>query len=143
MSSYSNPKIDHIGIAVRSIDQSLEFYRDALGVEPSGHFSAECEKVEAAVLPLGESHLELLEPSCADSVIAQFIDRRGEGLHHIAIRVPDLERAAEKIRTTGSRLVAGAIQTSAGGYRYVFIHPKSASGVLLELIEYPGSEAID
>ncbi len=137
MSSHQNFKIDHIGIAVNSIDQALEFYRDALGVEPSDRFLVEREKIEAALLPLGESRLELLESSSEDSVIARFIDKRGEGLHHVAIRVPDLESAVKKICVSGVRLITDEIQTRPGGYRYIFIHPDSVAGVLLELVEYP------
>ena len=144
VSSHKNLKIDHIGIAVNSIDRALEFYRDVLGVEPSDRFLAEQEEVEAVLLPLGESRLELLEPSSEDSMIARFIDKRGEGLHHVAIRVSDLEAAIKRICTAGMHLVTDEIQTSPGGYRYVFIHPRSVASVLLELVEYPeDSEVID
>ena len=137
VSSRKNLKIDHIGIAVNSIDRALEFYRDVLGVEPSDRFLAKREQIEAALLPLGESRLELLESSSEDSVIARFIDKRGEGLHHVAIRVPDLEVAIKRICTAGIHLVTDEIQTSPGGYRYIFVHPRSVTGVLLELVEYP------
>ncbi len=135
-----DPKIDHIGIAVRSIDESLKLYCDALGVEPSRRVVVELEKVEVALLPLGEPRLELLEPSSDDSVIARFIDKRGEGLHHIAVQVPDLEAAVGRMRAGGAQLVTDQIQIGTEGYRYVFVHPKSTGGVLLELIEYDDGE---
>ena len=136
----TSPKIDHIGIAVHSIDQSLKLYRDALGVESGRRVVVDHEKVEVAMLPLGEPRLELLEPTSDDSVVARFIAKRGEGLHHVAIQVPDLEAAVERMRAGGARLVTEKIQTGAEGYRYVFVHPKSTGGVLLELIEYVRTE---
>lgn len=132
-------RIDHIGIAVRSLDQALEFYREALGVVPVHRSVVEHEKVEAAVLPAGEGRLELLEATSADSVIARFIARRGEGLHHVALQVADVEAAARHVRRSGRRLVADKVQTGAEGYRYVFVHPRGTGGVLLELVER-GSE---
>ena len=132
-------EIDHIGIAVRSIDATLALYRDALGVDPGPRIVVEHEKVEVAMLPLGGPRLELLEATSEDSVIAKFIEKRGEGLHHVAIRVPDLAVAVERIKARGARLVKDRIQKGAEGYKYVFVHPGSAGGVLLELIEHdPG-----
>jgi len=128
-------KIDHIGIAVRSIDATLALYRDALGVDASERVVVEHEKVEVAMLAVGGPRLELLEATSDDSVIAKFIEKRGEGLHHIAIRVPDLAAAVERIKAGGARLVKDQIQRGAEGYKYVFVHPASAGGVLLELIE--------
>jgi methylmalonyl-CoA epimerase len=128
-------KIDHIGIAVRSIEQSLAFYRDVLGVEPSHRSVVAHELVEVAMLPAGEPRLELLQPTSEDSVIGRFLDRRGEGIHHIAVKVDDLEAAVAKIRASGRRLVSDDIQIGAEDYRYVFVHPKDTNGVLLELIE--------
>ena len=128
-------KVDHIGIAVRSIDRALEFYRDALGVSPVHRTVVEHEGVEAAVLPAGESRLELIEPTTPGSVIARFLERRGEGLHHVALEVDDVEAAAEAVRQSGRRLVVDRVQTGAEGYKYVFVHPKGTGGVLLELVE--------
>src|SRR6476646_303537 len=93
----SGSRIDHFGIAVRSIDQALTFYRDQLGLSVSLRETVEAEKVHAAMLPLGESRIELLEASQPDSVIAKFIEKRGEGLHHVAITVPDLNAAVIKL----------------------------------------------
>lgn len=128
-------RIDHIGIAVQSLDAALEFYRDAVGLELKGLVTVPQEKVRVAMLPAGESRIELLEATSEDSPIARFLATRGEGLHHIAIKVSDLDAAIERLKAAGRRLVTEQAQTGAEGYRYVFVHPKSAHGVLLELIE--------
>jgi methylmalonyl-CoA epimerase len=127
-------KIDHLGIAVRSIDKALEFYRDQLGMEVSLREAVPAEKVLAAMLPVGESRIELLEATEADSVIAKFIEKRGEGLHHVAMTVPDLRAAVEKLKASGAR-VLNEPRAGAGGHLYSFIHPSSTGGVLLELIQ--------
>jgi methylmalonyl-CoA epimerase len=134
MTGSNASKIDHLGIAVRSLDRALEFYRDQLGLEVSLRETVEQEKVNVAMLPLGEPRIELLEPSQADSVIGKFIEKRGEGLHHIAIRVPDLVASVEKLKASGARLL-NEPRTGAGGHLYVFVHPSSTGGVLLELIQ--------
>jgi methylmalonyl-CoA/ethylmalonyl-CoA epimerase len=131
----SAARIDHIGIAVESLDEALEFYRGAVGIESKGLVAVPQEKVRVAMLPAGEPRIELLEATSDDSPIARFIAKRGEGLHHIAIKVPDLDAAVERLKAAGSRLVTEQVQTGAEGYRYVFVHPKSAHGVLLELLE--------
>ncbi len=127
-------KIDHLGIAVKSIDKALEFYRDQLGMDVTLREEVAAEKVLAAMLPLGESRVELLEASGPDSVIAKFIEKRGEGLHHIAVTVPDLNAAVEKLKASGAR-VLNEPRKGAGGHLYSFIHPSSTGGVLLELIQ--------
>jgi methylmalonyl-CoA epimerase len=127
-------KIDHLGIAVRSLDKALEFYRDQLGLEVSMLETVEAEKVNVAMLPLGEPRIELLEPTEADSVIGKFLDKRGEGLHHIAIRVPDLAGSVARLKSAGARLL-NEPRAGAGGHIYVFVHPSSTGGVLLELIQ--------
>ena len=127
-------KIDHLGIAVRSLDRALEFYRDQLGLDVSLRETVAHEKVTVAMLPLGEPRIELLEPVEADSVIGKFIDKRGEGLHHIAIRVPDLGASVERLRASGAKLL-NEPRTGAGGHLYVFVHPSSTGGVLIELIQ--------
>jgi len=131
----SKPRIDHIGVAVQSLEQALAFYEKALGLEKKAVVEVPGEKVRVAMLPAGEPRIELLEATSPDSAVARFIEKRGEGLHHIAMRVPDLAKAVEQLKAYGAKLVTGEIQTGAEGYRYVFIHPKSAGGVLLELIE--------
>ena len=128
-------KIDHIGIAVRSIDDALELYRDCLGLEVVQRTVVEHECVEAAVLPAGGGRVELLQPTSDESVIARFLDRRGPGVHHVAVEVDDLETAVAAVRDSGRKLVVDRIQTGAEGYRYVFVHPSGTGGVLLELVE--------
>lgn len=127
-------KIDHLGIAVRSLDAALKFYRDQLGLDVSMRETVEHEKVNVAMLPLGEPRIELLEPTEADSVIGKFLDKRGEGLHHVALRVQDLSAAIERLRSSGARLL-NEPQEGAGGHLFVFVHPASTGGVLLELIQ--------
>ena len=126
--------IDHLGIAVKSIEASLGFYADQLGMEVSLRQTVPNEKVRVAMLPAGGPRIELLEPVEADSVIGRFLAKRGEGLHHVALRVPDLDAAVERLRAAGARLL-NEPQTGAGGRRYVLVHPSSTGGVLLELIE--------
>lgn len=127
------PSIDHLGIAVRSLDDALRFYR-TLGLEASDRETVENENVAVAMLPAGDSRIELLEATQPDSVIAKFIDKRGEGLHHVALKVPDLNAAVERLRASGARLL-NEPRRGAGGHTYVFVHPSSAAGVLLELIQ--------
>jgi methylmalonyl-CoA epimerase len=128
-------RIHHLGIAVSSLEDSLKFYRDALGLTAAQTVEVEQEKVRVAMLPAGEARIVLLEPTAADSPIAKFLAKRGDGLHHIALRTDDLEAAVERLKRQGARLVTEEIQIGAEGYRYVFVHPKSVGGVLLELIE--------
>ncbi len=124
-------RIDHLGIGVRSLDDALVFYRDLLGLEVSGREEVPHEKVRIAMLPAGEARIELLEATSEDSPVG----KRGPGLHHVALRVPDLEAAVERLRGAGVRLVTDKIQSGAGGHRYIFIHPASAGGVLVELVQ--------
>lgn len=126
--------IDHIGIAVRSLESALKFYEGALGLRATGRETIEHEKVRVAMLPCGGGRLELLEATGPDSAVAKFIGRRGEGLHHIAIRTPDFSAVLERLKAAGARLI-GEPRRGAGGHNYVFLHPASAGGVLLELIE--------
>ena len=126
--------IDHLGIAVRSLENSLKFYQDQLGLEVSLRETVDHEKVHVAMLPLGEPRIELLEPTTPDSVIGKFLEKRGEGLHHIAIRVPDLNASVERLKSSGARLL-NEPRAGAGGHLYVFVHPSSTGGVLLELIQ--------
>ena len=126
--------IDHLGIAVKSLAQARKFY-EQLGLEVAGEETVEHEKVRVAMVPLGESRIELLEATEPDSVIARFIAKRGEGLHHVAIHVPDLTRAVEQLKATGTRFVTDEVKIGAGGHLYVFVHPSSTGGVLLELVQ--------
>lgn len=126
--------IDHIGIAVKSLAAAKGIY-EKLGLKLAPEESVEAEQVRVVMVPLGESRLELLEPTSPDSVIAKFIAKRGEGLHHVSVRVPHLEAAVERLKKDGVRLLSEQIKIGAGGHRYVFVHPSSAGGVLLELVE--------
>jgi methylmalonyl-CoA epimerase len=126
--------IDHIGIAVKSLAAAKGIY-EKLGLSVSPEETVDQEKVRLVMVPLGESRLELLEPTSEDSTIAQFLARRGEGLHHVCLRVPDLTAAVERLKKDGVRLVSEEIKLGAGGHGYVFVHPASAGGVLLELVQ--------
>jgi len=126
--------IDHIGVAVRSLASAKRIY-EKLGLKVSPEEVVEAEQVRVVMVPLGESRLELLESTSESSIIAKFIARRGEGLHHVSLRVPDLAAAVERLKRDGVRLVTDEIKVGAGGHRYVFVHPSSAGGVLLELVE--------
>jgi methylmalonyl-CoA epimerase len=127
-------RIDHLGIAVKSLTAAKGIY-EKLGLSVSPEEVVEQEKVRLVMVPVGESRLELLEATSEDSTIAKFIAKRGEGLHHVCMRVPDLAAAVEKLKQDGVRLVSEEIKVGAGGHRYVFVHPSSAGGVLLELVE--------
>jgi len=126
--------IDHIGIAVKSLAAAKGVY-EKLGLNLSSEEVVDAEQVRVVMVPLGEGRLELLEPTSENSVIAKFIAKRGEGLHHVSLRVPDLAAAVERLKQDGVRLVSEGIKVGAGGHRYVFVHPSSAGGVLLELVE--------
>ena len=126
--------IDHLGIAVKSLSAAKAIY-EKLGLSVSSEETVEQEKVRLVMVPVGESRLELLEPTSDDSTIARFIAKRGEGLHHLCMRVPDLAAAVARLKQDGVRLVSEEIKLGAGGHRYVFVHPASAGGVLLELVE--------
>src|SRR5260221_7046444 len=125
--------IDHLGIAVKSLAQARKFY-EQLGLTVAGEEIVAHEKVRVAMIALGESRIELLESTSPDSVIAKFLEKRGEGLHHVAIHVPDLARVVETLKAGGTRFISEEIKIGAGGHRYVFVHPSSAGGVLLELV---------
>ncbi len=131
-------ELDHIGIAVHSLEESLRFYRDLIGLEPKASETVESERVKVAMLPAGTGasapRIELLEPADQKSVIARFLEKHGPGLHHIALRVEDLNETAKRLESAGARLL-NEPRCGAGGHSYVFVHPSSAAGVLLELIQ--------
>ena len=127
-------QIDHLGIAVKSLASAKTIYKK-LGLDISPEETVADEKVRLVMVPVGESRLELLEATSDDSTIAKFIAKRGEGLHHICMRVPDLPSTVAKLKHDGIRLVSEEIKTGAGGHRYVFVHPQSTGGVLLELVD--------
>ncbi len=126
--------IDHIGVAVKSLSAAKGIY-EKLGLSVSPEEVVEGEQVRVVMVPVGDTRFELLEPTSNDSVIAKFIAKRGEGIHHVSVRVPNLEAAVDKLKKGGIRLVSDEIKVGAGGHRYVFVHPSSAGGVLLELVE--------
>ena len=127
-------KIDHLGIAVKSLASAKGIYQK-LGLTVSAEETVEHEKVRLVMVPVGESRFELLEPTSKDSTIAKFIAKRGEGLHHVCMKVPDLRATVDRLKKDGVRLVSEEIKTGAGGHQYVFVHPSSTGGVLLELVE--------
>jgi methylmalonyl-CoA epimerase len=126
--------IDHLGIAVKSLSAAKAIY-EKLGLAVSPEEVVAAENVRLAMVAIGSSRIELLEPTSQDSVIAKFLAKRGEGLHHISLRVADLESTVDKLKKDGVRLVSNEIKIGAGGHRYVFVHPSSAGGVLLELVQ--------
>jgi methylmalonyl-CoA epimerase len=126
--------IDHLGIAVKSLAEAKAFY-ERLGLEIMPEETVEAERVRLAMVPVGESRIELLEATSDDSAIARFIAKRGEGLHHIALHVDDLAATVERLKQNGTRLVDEEIKVGVGGHLYVFVHPSSTGGVLLELVE--------
>ena len=125
------PSIAHIGFAVESIEGALSFYRDVLGLSPGKPEEADGARIVS--LAFGAAAVELLEPRSPDSPIAKFLTRRGPGIHHICYRVPDLDQALESCRRAGYRLIDEVPRQGAGGLRIAFIHPKSTSGILIEL----------
>lgn len=124
-------KIDHLGIAVKSLDESLRAF-EALGFELEGTHEVPTEKVKTAFLPVGESHLELLEPTDPTSVIAKFLEKRS-GLHHVCVQVDDIHEALRRLKERGVQLLDETPRVGAGGCQVAFVHPRSAGGVLLEL----------
>ncbi len=127
-------QIDHLGIAVKSLASAKAIY-ERLGLTVSAEETVEHEQVRVVMVPVGESRLELLEATSPDSTIAKFIAKRGEGLHHVCLKVPDLAAAVARLERDGVRLVSAEMRTGAGGHQYVFVHPASAGGVLLELVQ--------
>src|SRR5688572_13479442 len=130
-----NMKIDHLGIATKGIDEALKFWEDALGLQNVHTETVDDQKVKIAMLPLGESRIELLEPTSNDSPISKFLEKRGGGIHHIAVEVPDIEVALAKLKAKGMRLIDESPRIGAEGCLVAFVHPSSANGVLLELVQ--------
>jgi LAO/AO transport system kinase len=126
-------RLDHLGVAVKSIAAARGFY-EALGMVVSHVETVEHEKVKTAMLPLGESRIELLEPTEEDSTIGKFLAKRGEGLHHIAVHVDGIDAMFARLSAQGVRLASDSVRVGAGGHRYFFVHPASTGGVLLEIV---------
>ncbi|HZL82945.1 MAG TPA: methylmalonyl-CoA epimerase [Candidatus Deferrimicrobium sp.] len=127
--------IDHIGIAVSNLQESLSFWETSLGIELHGIEEVAEQKVKTAFLPIDDTEIELLEPTSPDSSVAKFIEKHGEGLHHIAIRVDDIDAALTELKAKGIKLIDETPRDGAGGARIAFVHPRSTHGVLLELCE--------
>jgi len=132
-------RLDHLGVAVKSIATARGFY-EALGLAVSHEETVEYERVKTAMLPLGESRIELLEATEEDSTIGRFLAKRGEGLHHVAVHVPEVDAMFAKLTAQGIRLASDAVRVGAGGHRYFFVHPASTGGVLLEIV---GDASVD
>lgn len=128
-------KINHLGIATKGIEEALKFWEDALGLENVHTEIVEDQKVRVAMLPLGESRIELLEPTSDDSPISKFLEKRGGGIHHIAVGVEDIEASLRKLKDQGMRLIDETPRIGAEGCLVAFVHPSSANGVLLELVQ--------
>jgi methylmalonyl-CoA/ethylmalonyl-CoA epimerase len=130
-------KIDHLGVAVESIDDALAVYR-ALGLSESKREEVASQKVITAFLPVGESHIELLQPTSPDSPVGKFLEKRGEGIHHVCFAVENLEAALADLSRKGFRLIHKSPVPGAGGKRVAFLHPEAGRGVLIELAEKGG-----
>ncbi|MCK5559266.1 MAG: methylmalonyl-CoA epimerase [Thermoplasmata archaeon] len=128
-------KVDHIGIAVNNIDETLSFYRDQLGLTLGGIEEVPEQKVKVAFMQLGESRLELLESTDPDGPVAKFIEKRGQGIQHIAIGVDNIDETLESLKATGAMLIDEKPRIGAGGAKIAFVHPKSTRGVLLEICQ--------
>jgi methylmalonyl-CoA/ethylmalonyl-CoA epimerase len=128
-------KINHLGIATNGIDEALKFWQDALGLENVHTETVEDQKVRVAMLPIGDTRIELLEATSEDSPIAKFLEKRGGGIHHLAVEVENIEDALVKLKKEGARLIDEKPRVGAEGCLIAFVHPSSANGVLLELIQ--------
>lgn len=128
------PTLDHIGIAVQSIAQARGLY-EALGLTVVHEETIDQEQVRTALIPAGDTRIELLEPTAADSPVGRFLTKRGEGLHHIALHVDDISATFETLKGRGARLISDDIQIGVGGHLYFFVHPSSTGGVLLEICQ--------
>lgn len=128
-------KVDHIGIAVKSIDEALKFYEGVLGIECVSQEVVEEQKVKVAFLPIGDTEVELLESTEEDGPVAKFIEKKGEGIQHIAYKVDDIEKSIEELKAKGIRMIDEKPRYGAGGAKIAFLHPKSTFGVLIELCQ--------
>jgi len=127
--------LDHIGIAVKNMEETLAFYRDTLGIASVGTEVIEDQKVKVAFLPVGDTELELLESTSPDGPVAKFIEKRGEGIQHIALRVDNIEKALQELKDKGVQLIDQQPRYGAGNAKIAFLHPKATGGILLEISE--------
>jgi len=130
-------KIDHIGVVVNDIEEALQVYQQALGLTLAKIQDRPDQAVRIAFLPIGESEIELVQPVTGDSGVARFLQKRGEGIHHICLEVDDIEQALANLQERGLQLIDETPRTGFQGEKFAFIHPKSTHGVLIELYEYP------
>ncbi len=130
-------RLDHVGVAVEDLDAALALYRGSYTMALTRHETLADQGVEAVLLDVGESHVELLRPLAADTPVGRFLARRGPGLHHVAFRVPDVEAALAHVRAAGLRLVDEAPRDGIAGSRVAFLHPASTGGVLTEIVQPP------
>lgn len=130
-------RIDHVGIAVASLEAAEDVYRAVLGEDPAGRERVDGEGVRVSFFGRGSGRVELLEPTDPDSPVARFLDRRGPGLHHVCLRVDDVEAAVGRATEAGVDVVPPGVRTGAGGHRVAFLHPGTTGGVLVELAERP------
>ncbi|MBE6082249.1 MULTISPECIES: methylmalonyl-CoA epimerase [Tissierellales] len=128
-------KVDHIGIAVKDLDETLKFYENVLGIKAQGNEVIEEQKVRVAFLPIGDTEIELLESTEENGPISKFIEKKGEGIQHIAYKVDDIDKAIEEMKSKGIRMIDEKPRYGAGGAKIAFLHPKSTFGVLIELCE--------
>jgi methylmalonyl-CoA/ethylmalonyl-CoA epimerase len=128
-------KIDHLGIAVNSIDEGKSFWSDVLGLEFEGTETVAEQKVTTAFFPVGESEVELLESTAPDGPVAKYIEKRGQGIQHVAFRVENIDEALEELKAKGIQLIDQKPRKGAGGAKIAFLHPKATNGVLVELCE--------
>jgi methylmalonyl-CoA/ethylmalonyl-CoA epimerase len=129
-------KIDHIGIATRQLDEGLALWRDALGLPVDATEEISEQGVRVAMLPIGDTHVELLEALSPDSSVGKFISKRGPGIHHIAVQVDDINASLADLKSKGARLIDETPRIGAGGCLIAFVHPSTTNGVLLELVQY-------
>ena len=134
---HSENRLEHVAIAVDDLDAAIALFSSILGMPDSGRELVDSEQVQVAFFDLGGARIELLEPTTDDSPVGRFLQRRGAGLHHIALEVPNIDQALERCRAAGLRTVGEAPRRGAGGRRVAFLHPGSTGGVLLELSEPP------
>ena len=130
-------KIDHIGIATERLDDALQIWRDALGLIVQKTEEVAEQRVRVAMLPIGDTRVELLEPTTPDSAVGRFLAKRGPGIHHIAVKVQDINESLAELKRKGARLIDETPRIGAGGCLVAFVHPTSAHGVLLELVQRP------
>jgi len=134
-------KVDHIGVATRDIEEALKFWRDALGLEVRHTETVEEQGVRVAMLPVGEPRVELLEPTGPETPVGKFLEKRGPGIHHVAVRVADIRAALARLKAEGARLIDEEPRVGAGGCLVAFVHPAASGGVLLELVEHTDEPA--